>query len=52
MLRILLVEHSLIDADRMYAVLCCCRATRKEMERALAGGRGSVADTQRLLDAG
>ena len=38
-------------ADHMYAVLCCCRATRKDVERALAGGKGSLADTLRLLEA-
>jgi hypothetical protein len=46
----LIVSHDR-HADRMYAVHCHCRAARKEVERALAGGRGSIADTLRLLDA-
>lgn len=37
--------------DRMCAMFDRCRATRKEVERALAGGRGSMADTLRLLEA-
>jgi hypothetical protein len=46
----LIVSHDR-HADRMYAVHCHCRATRKDVERALAGGRGSMADTLRLLEA-